>query len=625
MFRMDVEKQKQVEQCIGLLHGPSDEQRFVGLLLATKVIQPDDKENISKIYNAMGTKFLNKLLRSDKEEGLYKSLALNVLSTFCRNMPEIIDDPFFVERLPTVLDLIHTSNDETLIADGWACVEGVLMSPKGIIKILKENYTTFIANFIVDPGNDTKLHKMLQIIMQMVSIFPSLPVNIYVEAYPITMKLAKEFWRRKDLMKFELLNTIIALVSTFGSHPIPNQPMPEWAVEVRAGVLEILSSKVTSKQRDPAIILSGLVLDLVGKEWPLGNNKFVELLLQVIKIEFRLSLEEDEILEPKFPLFTICFRILENYIQFLGKGEWSSLPSEILSRVGEAFVDIFRDVLFLIRNHSNLTFGTSFYQLEESAVRVVGHWLVSETEALRKDVEDSLPSIFPYLEKNMSLLETWISVFPSLTTDETMQEVFVQQGGVQILVTYINAEGRKKLEDCKQELSKNNTTLGDATAILTNTLDIFLNLFFLAPDIQHQTNLANELVSIFPILVAGLQEFANLNLQHEEYFSIYAHFVSITLTAMCQLSPAEVPTLDDINYSVITFFNTQDCLNEVLWSEVGDLWTLAVRGLIKCFPKFPKLKEQFTSSKLGRKLKQSGTSNMPKFLHSSLSPLLSQL
>jgi hypothetical protein len=38
MAGIDVDKQKQIDQCIGLLRGPGDEQRFVGLLLATKVL-----------------------------------------------------------------------------------------------------------------------------------------------------------------------------------------------------------------------------------------------------------------------------------------------------------------------------------------------------------------------------------------------------------------------------------------------------------------------------------------------------------------------------------------------------------------------------------------------------------
>jgi hypothetical protein len=258
-------------------------------------------------------------------------------------------------------------------------------------------------------------------------------------------------------------------------------------------------------------------------------------------------------------------------------------------------------------------------------VRVVGHWLVSESEALRKDVEDSLPSVIPYLEKNISLLETWISVFPSLTTEESLREVFVQQSGIQILVTYMCTQGRQKLENCKLELKQNSKELGDSTAILTNTLDTFLNYFFLAPDVQHQTQIASELVPVLPVLVSGLQEFANSDLLHAEYFSIYAHFVSLTLTVMCHTSQSDVPTLGDTCTSIVVFFNKQTFFTEELWNEVGDLWTLAVGGLIKCFPKYDKLKDQFTISKLGQALKKSGVSSTPKFMHSSMSQLSSHV
>ena len=50
----------------------------------------------------------------------------------------------------------------------------------------------------------------------------------------------------------------------------------------------------------------------------------------------------------------------------------------------------------------------------------------------------------------MSLLETWISVFPSLTTEDTLREAFVQQsqgGGLQILVTYVSINKKDAEED----------------------------------------------------------------------------------------------------------------------------------------------------------------------------------
>ncbi len=48
-----------------------------------------------------------------------------------------------------------------------------------------------------------------------------------------------------------------------------------------------------------------------------ADHKFVELMLQLIKIEFRVVLEDDQVPEEKFTFLTICFRILENSIVFL--------------------------------------------------------------------------------------------------------------------------------------------------------------------------------------------------------------------------------------------------------------------------------------------------------------------
>ena len=53
-----------LEKCITLLKGSNDEQRLVGLLLATKYVQGNDKDSVRKIFNAVGVQFINRLLRS---------------------------------------------------------------------------------------------------------------------------------------------------------------------------------------------------------------------------------------------------------------------------------------------------------------------------------------------------------------------------------------------------------------------------------------------------------------------------------------------------------------------------------------------------------------------------------
>jgi hypothetical protein len=51
-------------KCLQLLRGPSDEERFTGLLLVSKLIKPDDIERIKQVLDAIGFNFVNRLLTS---------------------------------------------------------------------------------------------------------------------------------------------------------------------------------------------------------------------------------------------------------------------------------------------------------------------------------------------------------------------------------------------------------------------------------------------------------------------------------------------------------------------------------------------------------------------------------
>lgn len=51
-----------LEDCLKLLRGERDEQKLAGLLLVTKLIQADDNALVIKVYEAVGTRFLGRLL-----------------------------------------------------------------------------------------------------------------------------------------------------------------------------------------------------------------------------------------------------------------------------------------------------------------------------------------------------------------------------------------------------------------------------------------------------------------------------------------------------------------------------------------------------------------------------------
>ncbi|KAJ8433311.1 LOW QUALITY PROTEIN: hypothetical protein Cgig2_012879 [Carnegiea gigantea] len=79
---VEQENQQQVpglEDCLKLLRGERDEQRLAGLLLVTKLCNKDDHDSIRKVYEAVGTRFLDRLLRTGKGHSKFTGW----ISLFC--------------------------------------------------------------------------------------------------------------------------------------------------------------------------------------------------------------------------------------------------------------------------------------------------------------------------------------------------------------------------------------------------------------------------------------------------------------------------------------------------------------------------------------------------------------
>lgn len=60
------EQSPSLEDCLKLLKGERDEQRLAGLLLVTKFCKGDDNVALHRVYNAVGSGFLDRLLRTGK-------------------------------------------------------------------------------------------------------------------------------------------------------------------------------------------------------------------------------------------------------------------------------------------------------------------------------------------------------------------------------------------------------------------------------------------------------------------------------------------------------------------------------------------------------------------------------
>lgn len=112
-----------MEECLKLLKGERDEQRLAGLLVVTKLCKAEDHSSLRRVYDAVGTRFLDRLLRTgmgkaaattgnghnnnNDNRDAYLRLSVTVLAAFCR-VPEIASSEDMVSKIPLVLEVMST-------------------------------------------------------------------------------------------------------------------------------------------------------------------------------------------------------------------------------------------------------------------------------------------------------------------------------------------------------------------------------------------------------------------------------------------------------------------------------------------------------------------------------------
>ena len=73
-----------VDACLQLLRSPTDEEKFAGLLLVTRVFERSDGASLARVLDAVDVTFLARLLRHPTDHhAAYRTVALNIVSALC--------------------------------------------------------------------------------------------------------------------------------------------------------------------------------------------------------------------------------------------------------------------------------------------------------------------------------------------------------------------------------------------------------------------------------------------------------------------------------------------------------------------------------------------------------------
>ncbi|XP_022911766.1 neurochondrin homolog [Onthophagus taurus] len=406
-----------VKKCIAILqNATNDTEKFAALFMVTKLVKGKDCNATAKkaIFEAIGFKFLKRLLLTsdvpvDCPPAIYKSVALSILTVFC-NEPELATHPEMLANIPVFLDIVQQADasdyDDNLIIVGeaYGCLKSIAEHEPGQKALFDVGAVSKMSEIYAQQSFQTD--EALNILVMLVTKFgsKSWDRNNPKSFHTIVNKIALDFETDHDERKFELCTILNGLLFNCPRKEIAKTANDEiWPMSIYKGLTDILQSKIGKQQRNPALILASTMIDLLGIEFVINEEKpedkpkqFFLLLIQLAAIEIRMQLDGKSLQQAftQGELVTGCYIILELSINYISTDQLD-LDQKEKQTLYTGLKGAFSAIIGLLtkvsndKNANNLPINEKLFIC--GTVRVLVAWLAQETSAMRPQVYQLLP------------------------------------------------------------------------------------------------------------------------------------------------------------------------------------------------------------------------------------------
>lgn len=409
----------------------SDSEKFAALFMVTKLVDGKDCSSAAKklLFEAIGAKFLRKLLISndvpvDCPPQVYKSVALSILSAFC-NDPELASHPDMIVHVPALLEIVSQADDDApddtliIVSEAYTCLQNIAQYPLGQKALLEQKAISKMCEIYSEKSFQTD--EALNILVTLVSRYgpEAWDPTDTSPFHTIMNKIALDFETDHSERKFELCTILQALISSCRANAVSITSKDEsWPQSIYKGLNDILGSKITRNQRDPALKLASAALELLGVDWALADEEkpkiYFLLLIQLASIEVRMQLEGKQLksVVQNGDLVTACFMILEISLSYITTDQLDLEQKEKQS-LYTALKGAFSAIIGLLTAVSKMKDLTDIKErvFVCAMVRVLAAWLAQETSAMRPQVYAVLPFMLTvandtfYAHRNRKLSE----------------------------------------------------------------------------------------------------------------------------------------------------------------------------------------------------------------------------
>ncbi|XP_075223750.1 neurochondrin [Lycorma delicatula] len=406
-----------VKKCVAILKVASnDTEKFAALFMVTKLVKGETCSTDSKkaLFEAIGFTFLKRLLLSpdvpaDCPPQVYKSVAMSVLSAFCSE-PELATHPEMLANIPVFLDIVQLADDDDddnlmVVSETYKCLLSIAAYPSGQNALYEIGAVSKMSEIYSQQSFQTD--EALNILIALACRFGP---DVWEKDNPkpfhaLLNKIALDFETDHSERKFELCEIIYTLLFNCQKKIVSATANEEsWPGSVYKGLNDILTSKLGKAQRDPALKLASVIVDVLGVEWCLTDEEkpkqFFLLLVQLCSVEVRMQLEDrsfKQILE-NAELVSSCFIFLELAVSYIATDTLDLEQKEkqqLYTALKGGFAAVINVLLKLSKdtknNKDSLDVKSKIFVC--AMIRVLAAWLSQETSAMRNAVYQILPFI----------------------------------------------------------------------------------------------------------------------------------------------------------------------------------------------------------------------------------------
>ena len=407
-----------LQKCISVLRAAkNDTERFAALLLVTQLVHSNEIDGLGRrqLFDAIGFKFINRLLNtrnvpSDCPAEVYHSLALTILACFSSD-EELRVHPEMIKKIPLFLDGISNSAEtgvsDASVEDCFQIIASFACSSTGCRRLVENGAFSALSRIVSENEAEKYTKKARETLLRILNNDPHVFWQEQREVLVETLNgLSQRLSETQDNTKFELCNYLVLFLSG-AEKSVFQGGEKRWLADVYKGLNDILQSKISSEQRNPAIILLSAVIELVGMDWMIEFSRqqspgLYILSLTIVSVEIRMILDGKTAAEivNKTNLLCSCFNILEKAINFAIVNAGLSpnnrkLPAIVLDGLPKVYSlateSIHSIVTFLDRVPQMGTTTGQERHVVFASVRVLCAWMAEETAALQEDICRLLP------------------------------------------------------------------------------------------------------------------------------------------------------------------------------------------------------------------------------------------